>query len=285
MSEPVSKTVLSAPIVATEPIATPMASIIAPSPILEISLPLANLSLSDSKPRDPILEITIPAPPRPAANRRTRPAVAPPQPVISYSTWYKIPEIDIRIFVSLLKGLYEVLEEKNKPKSEEDVFARECWSSYYDITKEEVDEERKRVQKEKAFTMNLGYFHQDLMGSFSGWENYKKGHETGCDVGKTDGTCVAEVKNNKNTMNSSSQESVLNKLKRQKELGKRAILVIVNGGIPQKEKDGILWMSGLDFYTELSGRAEFFDDLRLTLSYVFKNYKTYSSLTTFLETL
>lgn len=228
----------------------------------------------------------------PVTVKRNRPKVASDIVWVSFTNlsktapdWYKIPEINISIFIDLLKGIYEVLEEKNKPKSEEDVFARECWSSYYDITKEAVDEERKRVQKEKAFTMKLGDFHQDLMGSFSGWENYKKGHETGCDVGKIDGTCIAEIKNNKNTMNSSSQESVINKLKKQKELGKRAILVIVNGGIQQKDKDGVIWMSGRDFYTELSGRIEFFDDLRLTLSHVFKNFKTYSSLTTFLETL
>ena len=147
----------------------------------------------------------------PVTVKRNRPKVASDIVWVSFTNlsktapdWYKIPEINISIFIDLLKGIYEVLEEKNKPKSEEDVFARECWSSYYDITKEAVDEERKRVQKEKAFTMKLGDFHQDLMGSFSGWENYKKGHETGCDVGKIDGTCIAEIKNNKNTMNNTT---------------------------------------------------------------------------------
>lgn len=199
--------------------------------------------------------------------------------------WYKIPEINIIIFVNLLKGIYQVLEDKNKPKSEDDVFARECWSSYYDITKEKLDEQRKRIQKEKAFTMKLGDFHQDLMGSFNGWENYKTGHETGCDVGKIDGSCIAEIKNGRNTMNSSSQESVINKLKKQNELGRRAILVIVNGDILQKIKDGVIWMSGRDFYKELSGRPDFFDDLLLTLQYTFKNYKTYDELIRSLETL
>lgn len=196
----------------------------------------------------------------------------------SIKDWYKINEIPLQTYIALLKDIYTVLENKNKPKSEEDIFARTCWSSYYDITLDDLDEERKRIQKEKAFTMKLGDFHQHLMGSFSDWEDYGIGHETGCDVGKTDGTCIAEVKNNTNTMNSSSQESVMNKLKKQVELGKRAILVIVNGDIKQKNKDGVIWMSGRDFYKELSGRDDFFNDLLSTLQYTFANYKTYNEL-------
>lgn len=199
--------------------------------------------------------------------------------------WYKIPEIPIKVFSNHLHKIYEVFEDKNKSESKEDIFARECWASYNNITTEQVDEERKRVQKDRVFTMKLGDFHQSLMGSFTGWENYDKGHETGCDIGKVDGSCVVEIKNNTNTMNSSSQESVLNKLNKQKELGKKSILVIVNGDIKQKEKNGIIWMSGKDFYAELSGRKEFFNDLLNTLKYVLDKYKTYRSLTEFVETL
>ena len=117
------------------------------------------------------------------------------------------------------------------------------------------------------------------MGSFDNWENYKKGHKSGCDIGKIDGSCIAEIKNNINTMNSSSKESVLKKLKKQKELNKRTLLVIVNGDIKNYVKDGIEFISGRMFYNELSGRSNFMDDLLLTLTECFIHYKTYNALT------
>jgi hypothetical protein len=208
---------------------------------------------------------------------RRKPKIAP---LCLYRTpeWYKIHEISIDKYIECISGIYEILEDKNKPKSEDDVFASESWCSYYDIEASELEEQRKRIQKEKAFTMKWGDFHQKIMGSFNGWENYDKGHETGCDIGKLDGTCIAEIKNAKNTMNSSSQESVINKLKKQVELNKKALLVIVNGNIPKKEKDGITWISGREFYAKLSGRSNFFEDLRDTIRYTFKNFKTYNSL-------
>lgn len=129
----------------------------------------------------------------------------------------------------------------------------------------------------------LGDFHQALMGIFPGWINYKRGHATGCDIGKEDNTCVVEIKNNTNTMNSSSKESNLKKLKKQKELGKRAVLVIINGDIKPSVKDGVETISGRQFYEELSGRVTFMDDLLSTTNETFTRYKTFESLKLALE--
>uniref|UniRef100_A0A6C0DZQ4 Restriction endonuclease n=1 Tax=viral metagenome TaxID=1070528 RepID=A0A6C0DZQ4_9ZZZZ len=194
-------------------------------------------------------------------------------------SWYKIPEIKIKVFITLIKPLYDIIEGKKIQKSEPDIFAQELWMALYNMTNEEWEKEHKKIQIERVWTMALGIFHQNIMGSFDNWENYKKGHKSGCDIGKIDGSCIAEIKNNINTMNSSSKESVLKKLKKQKELNKRTLLVIVNGDIKNYVKDGIEFISGRMFYNELSGRSNFMDDLLLTLTECFIHYKTYNALT------
>ena len=193
-------------------------------------------------------------------------------------SWYRIPEIHKDTFLLLVKPLYDIIEGRKIPKSEPDPFAQEAWMSFYNMTTEEWELQHKKIQIERSWTMAWGDFHQNLMGSFLGWENYRKGHITGCDIGKKDGTSVGEVKNNINTMNSSSRESVLKKLKKQHELGKRAMLIVVNGDIKQSVKDGIETINGRQFYEELSGRSSFKDDIGTTIKETFGRYKTYEAL-------
>lgn len=192
--------------------------------------------------------------------------------------WYTIQEIDTKTFVSLVEPLYDILEGKKLSKSEPDPFAQQVWVSYNGLTEEQWSTEHKKIQIERAWTMAWGDFHQNLMGSFPGWDNYKKGHVTGCDIGKKDDSCVGEVKNNTNTMNSSSKESVMKKLKKQYDLGKRALLVVINGDTKHFTKDGIETISGRQFYEELSGRATFLDDLLTTLNQAFAQFKTFNAL-------
>jgi hypothetical protein len=210
------------------------------------------------------------------------------EPVINlgisiYPSWYKIPEINKETYLSLVKPLYEIYEGKKLSKSEPDMFAQQGWISFYNMKSEEWHHEHKKTQIERASTMAWGDFHQNLMGSFPGWINYKKGHITGCDIGNENNTCVAEIKNNTNTMNSSSKESVLKKLKKEKDLGKRALLVIINGDIKQSVKDGIETISGRQFYGELSGRPNFMDDILSTTNETFNKYKTFEALKLALE--
>ena len=135
---------------------------------------------------------------------------------------------------------------------------------------------------QKALEGKMGDFHEELMGKFPGWETYPVGHSTGCDVGKLDGTIVMEVKNRHNTMNSSSGEAVVNKLLKNHEKGKQAILVEVNCPGGKVTRYGApasieVW-NGKTTYTFLSGRDSFFDDLQQTLQYVFTNFKTLAQL-------
>lgn len=198
-------------------------------------------------------------------------------------SWYKIPEITVSTFIKLIKPLYDLLEGKKTSKSEPDMFAQQSRMNYNNKSYEEWETEHKRIQIDRAFTMEWGNFHQNLMGMFPGWQNLNKGHTTKCDIGKVDGSCYGEIKNNINTMNSSSKESVLKKLHKQKSLGKRAILIIVNGDSKHKIIDGIEYMNGRAFYEELSGRPEFIDDLLATTNECFKLYKTFTQLKQSLE--
>jgi hypothetical protein len=203
--------------------------------------------------------------------------------MISFPSWYMIPEINKNNFLSLIKPLYDIIEGKKVSKSEPDPFAEQAWMSYHSMTSETWMIEHKKIQIERAWTMAWGTFHQNCIGCFPDWETYKKGHLTGCDIGKKNGTCVGEVKNNINTMNSSSRESVLKKLKKQHELGKRAILIVINGDIKQSVKDGIETISGRQLYEEISGRRSFMDDILKTTNNAFSSYKTYEALKLALE--
>ena len=196
---------------------------------------------------------------------------------------YRIPEIPIKNYLDLVSPLYDIMEGRHLSNSETDKFTQEGWMLFHDISKEEWEHEQKIIQMRRAFTMAWGAFHQGIIGSFEGWVNYPKGHPTGCDCGNKDDTCTVEAKNAVNTMNSGSKESVMKKLKIQKALGKRAVLVQINSKMPKTVKDGIETISGRDFYKELSGRENFMDDLLSTTNESFRRYKTFDALKAALE--
>lgn len=193
-------------------------------------------------------------------------------------SWYKIPEVTPTNFLAAIKPLYDHLEGKKTSKSEPDPFAQQSFMNYNNQSQEEWEKQHKQIQMFRAYTMEWGNFHQNLMGSFPGWQNLKTGDVSKCDICTADKSCVGEIKNNINTMNSSSKESVLAKLKKQKALGKRAILVEVNGDRKTSTLDGIEFISGRTFYEELSGRPEFMDDLLATTNMCFKQFKTFDQL-------
>jgi len=80
---------------------------------------------------------------------------------------------------------------------------------------------------------------------------------------------VYELKNSYNTMNSSSAESVINKLKRAHKLGIKARLVLINcnKSIPRfKSPEYIDVWDGNTFYTHITGSDTFFDRLLETFN-------------------
>jgi hypothetical protein len=193
--------------------------------------------------------------------------------------WYRIPEIPVEQFVKHIKPLYNVLEKKKTHVSAPDPFAQQGYTAFHGIGDSAWSDCYKDIQQYRAYTMAWGTFHQVLMGSFEGWTSVK-GHPTKCDLIKNDGTAVVEVKNNINTMNSGGRASVMKNLRDQRQQGKEAMLVIVNGSTPNDcDADGVKTLDGRSFYAYLSGRPSFFDDVLKTTTACFERYKTHAALT------
>jgi hypothetical protein len=199
-------------------------------------------------------------------------------------TWYKIPEIKFKDYIRCLKMLYEVLEKKNTSKSDPDVFLKTILAAHGGMTIEQWNAGEAQRLYEKALSMKMGDFHEELMGKFPGYETLKPGHETGTDVRKLDDSEFFEVKNRDNTMNSGSADSVIRKLTKLTEAGKGATLVMINTEkkkLPRfKAPPEVKVMSGKQVYALLSGRDRFFTDLLETLEETFKRYPTYAELET-----
>jgi hypothetical protein len=193
-----------------------------------------------------------------------------------------IPEIKFDKFVDCLKGLYDVLEKKNKTKTFPDVFLKTVLISYRAFTPEEWKEYETNRMFQKALEAMIGFFHQNLMGNFDGYRTFKIGHSTGLDICNDEKKEYIEVKNKDNTMNSSAGESVVKKLMKICDKGMKAILVQINcpnGRVNRfKAPASVEVWDGKKAYAHLSGRDTFFDDLNKTLEYVFANYKTYDEL-------
>jgi len=196
--------------------------------------------------------------------------------------WYRIKEIALKDYVGCLKEVYAVLEGKHKSKGCDDVFLRTILAAHSGMSAEAwgVAEEKRR--HEKALTMKMGDFHEELAGKFPGYATLKRGDETGCDVQKLDGSEIWEFKNRDNTMNSSSAESVVAKLVAEVTKGKKAFLVLINCEKKTVPRLGapasVTVLNGRQAYEYLSKRPTFFDDLQATLGYTFAHYPTYASL-------
>jgi hypothetical protein len=196
--------------------------------------------------------------------------------------WYKIPEVPIAAFVACLQSFYAVLEERNVGKGGDDVFLRTILTSHGDLTDAQWTSSEKARRYTKSLEGKMGDFHEELAGKLPGWKTLKVGDPSGCDVVKEDGTEFQEWKNRDNTMNSSSGSAVVAKLKKLVDEGKKAVLVEVNCPAGKVSRFGapaeIEVLNGKQAYARVSGRETFFDDLKTTLAYVFKTFKTYEAL-------
>ena len=138
---------------------------------------------------------------------------------------YRIQEVKVKDYIQCLEPLYAVLEKKNKSKSEVDPFMKTILASHGGMTIEQWDAGEKQRLYEKALSMGMGTFHENLMGKFKDYETLPQGHSTGVDVISEKHNELWEVKNRDNTMNSGSGETVVRKLMKVVEEGRKAILV------------------------------------------------------------
>ncbi len=107
----------------------------------------------------------------------------------------------------------------------------------------------------------IGTFHQNILGSVSGWENYDSGY----DLENLEKKILAEIKNKHNTMNKDNKDNVYNKLKTALELKRgcwKGYLVVI---LPKKtesykeslkklgSKKELYKIDGMSFYEMVTG--------------------------------
>jgi hypothetical protein len=206
---------------------------------------------------------------------------------VNIPDWYNIREIHPLHFLSCLKPIYSVIEHEHRSKSSIDPFIKAVIVGSRRMTGDEWDEAERVRLAQKALEMKMGDFHEELMGKFPGYVTFPNGHETGCDVGSTDGRILIEVKNRDNTVKGSDGKHLVAMLKRHADEGKKAILVQVNcpgGKVNRFNADPSVdvW-NGKQAYAFLSGREGFFDDLMTVVSYVFMTFDTYGDFKDYLE--
>jgi len=118
------------------------------------------------------------------------------------------------------------------------------------------DTARECDRVKKSISQNLGNFWQKMLGGAPGWRDLTVGDASGCDIVNDEKRIYIEVKNKYNTMNSSSEESTINKLLRQKEKGYSAYVGIVNDKKQRrgrKTKNGIEWVCGRELFRIVYG--------------------------------
>lgn len=197
-------------------------------------------------------------------------------------SWYKIREIKPIDFVHCVKGIYSVLDKTHKSKTNEDPFIKAVIIGHNDMSNEDWEQSEISRLSQKVLEMKMGDFHEELMGKIPGYETYKVGHVTGCDVGSIDGKEIYEVKNKDNTTKGSDGKHIIQQLTKLLEKGIHPIYVQINcpNGKVQRfnAPDGVDVWNGRKTYHHMTGREEFFDDLQDTVKHVFLHYKTIQEL-------
>jgi hypothetical protein len=94
-------------------------------------------------------------------------------------------------------------------KNKIDVFKLLFDKAYFDLSDEELINREIARQVDKSINNAVGSFHEMILGGIDG---YQMGQHSGYDIKSNDDTLFADIKNKHNTMNSSSAESLFQKL-------------------------------------------------------------------------
>lgn len=96
-------------------------------------------------------------------------------------------------------------------KNKVDSFKLTFDSKFNQLTEEQLIKLEMARQIDKSVNNAIGSFHEMVLGGISGYEN---GNLSGYDIRAKDNSLFADIKNKHNTMNSSSSESLFQKLAR-----------------------------------------------------------------------
>jgi Eco47II restriction endonuclease len=138
-------------------------------------------------------------------------------------------------------------------------------------------------QIDKSINNSIGTFHEQILGGIAGFEI---GILSGFDIKAHDNTLFADIKNKHNTMNSSSSESLFQKLARYADTYKKAncywVQILAKGSFNEKwtgELNGkeyshsrVYKISGDQFYALLSGQDDALFQLYKVLPHAIKDY-------------
>lgn len=156
-------------------------------------------------------------------------------------------------------------------------------SKFNDIDEESLIQAEILRQIDKSINNSIGAFHEQILGGISGFE---VGNLSGYDIKAIDNSLFADVKNKHNTMNSSSAESLFQKLAKYANenkkakcywvqiLAKSSFYELWQGEINGKEysHSRVYKISGDQFYALLSGNENALFEMYQKLPIVVNDY-------------
>ena len=156
-------------------------------------------------------------------------------------------------------------------------------AKFNNIDEESLIESEILRQIDKSINNSIGTFHEQILGGIKGFEI---GNLSGFDIKAIDNTLFADIKNKHNTMNSSSSESLFQKLAKYADNYKKAncywVQILAKGSFVEKwagEINGKEYshsrdykISGDQFYALLSGQEDALYQLYKALPFAIKDY-------------
>lgn len=156
-------------------------------------------------------------------------------------------------------------------------------SKFNNLDEESLIQSEILRQIDKSINNSIGTFHEQILGGIKG---YEIGNLSGFDVKSTDNTLFADIKNKHNTMNSSSAESLFQKLARYADTYKKAncywVQILAKGSFNEKwvsEINGkeyshsrVFKISGDQFYALVTGQQDSLYQLYKVLPIAIEDY-------------
>jgi hypothetical protein len=175
------------------------------------------------------------------------------------------------------------ISKKNFYSNKVDVIKLTFDGRFNHIDEERLIESEISRQIDKSINNSIGTFHEQVLGGIHGFE---VGNLSGFDIKATDETLFADIKNKHNTMNSSSSESLFQKLARYADTYKKSncywVQILAKGSFNEKwtaEINGkeyshsrVFKISGDRFYALLSGKDDAFFQLYKALPLAISDY-------------
>ena len=175
------------------------------------------------------------------------------------------------------------LSKKNFYSNKVDTIKLTFDAKFNDIEEEDLIQSEILRQIDKSINNSIGTFHEQILGGIKGFE---VGNLSGFDIKAVDDSLFADIKNKHNTMNSSSVESLFQKLARYADTYKKSncywVQILANGSFNEKwsgvingkeySHSRVFKISGDQFYALLSKQDDALFQLYKALPIAIKDY-------------